>query len=451
MRRPASTARRRRRRCENAAGAELEESYQFQFTGTAGAPGGAGSRPFLAGQAGSDRLDPRPEAQRHRFPRFVWPPRLPRPARRHRRMKFGEVTFRRPVVGLVTLDAKRVSTLSDRTVVSLASLVDAAEQKGTLQVSAPAAFPLRITNSSLTPVHSAADDAGAASEVRGEFRYQPGAAAPEVAALELSPLAAGQASPAIVWLLRYDSKYDAARRFEHRATLYMQSFGQGRCRIVVDEPATITALRVNGVSRSEFAGREATLTLDEEAQLLRVEVDFVTSDDASGRLRMLELPVVRVDVPLLLAVRNVALPATFDVRLTPGYDRRAATPTFLACDDCSVARSGGADVEPVVAAGLVNRHGGNSLSTTDAGSRHCRSGRRLRADRRCVPVVGPGRGDRRSDGAELGPNSSTSCSVNLRRDPPCSVLTPCRSPSPESRRTRTSPRRRPRPKETARS
>ncbi|MBN8624195.1 MAG: hypothetical protein J0M17_01775 [Planctomycetes bacterium] len=292
----------------------LEESYQFQFTGTAGAPveqvrvrfSPAKPGPIdwtlglkRSGQISAVRLPAAPGATAPADE--VW-----------------EVTFRRPVVGLVTLDAKRTSTLGDRTAVSLASLVDAAEQAGTLQVSAPAAFPLRITNRSLTPVPSAANDAGAASEVRGEFRYQPGAAAPDVAALELSPLVAGQASPAIVWLLRYDSKYDAARRFEHRATLYMQSFGQGRCCIVVDEPATITALRVNGVSRAEYAGREANLTLDEEAQLLRVEVDFVTSDDASGRLRMLELPVVRVDVPLLLAVRNVALPATFDVPADAG-------------------------------------------------------------------------------------------------------------------------------------
>ena len=77
-----------------------------------------------------------------------------------------------PVVGLVTLDAKRVSTLSDRTVVSLASLVDAAEQKGTLQVSAPAAFPLRITNRSLTPVPSAADDAAIAPSHLGPIGAQ---------------------------------------------------------------------------------------------------------------------------------------------------------------------------------------------------------------------------------------------------------------------------------------
>ena len=51
---------------------------------------------------------------------------------------------------------------------------------------------------------------------------------------------------------------------------------------------------------------------------MRVEVDFTTTDEASGRLRMLELPVVRLDVPVLLTVREVAVPTSFDVPADAG-------------------------------------------------------------------------------------------------------------------------------------
>ena len=91
----------------------------------------------------------------------------------------------------------------------------------------------------------------------------------ELAALEVSQVRGHEnSSPAaLVWLLRYDSKYDAARRLVHRATLYAQALQNGRCRLVVDEPAQLVAVRVNGivqdgVGHGGIHGREADLKLD---------------------------------------------------------------------------------------------------------------------------------------------------------------------------------------------
>ncbi|MGC3971556.1 MAG: hypothetical protein QM775_30695 [Pirellulales bacterium] len=228
-----------------------------------------------------------------------------------------ELTFRKPIVGSLVLEARRESPLGEHSTVSPASVVDAAAQTGELRVSAAAAVPLRVINRGLTPLPSiGGPEAGA--DLRGAYRYQPSALTPDVAALEVASLKAAGGAPAVVWLLRYESKYDAGRRFEHRGTMYVQTFGKGRCRLEVDEPARLTAVRVNGVAQAKFGERDATLQFDDEAQLLRVEVDFVTSDEAAGRLRMLELPVLRVDVPLLLATRDVSLPATFDVPADAG-------------------------------------------------------------------------------------------------------------------------------------
>lgn len=230
-----------------------------------------------------------------------------------------EITFRKPPPGEVELEGSRESPFTAQAPVSLASVVDASPQSGEVRVTAEAALPVRLINRTLAPL-PAADDAEE-SGLRGLFRYQPGpASTSELAALEVAQVRGHEhSSPAaLVWLLRYDSKYDAARRLVHRATLYAQSLQTGRCRLSVDEPAQLVAVRVNGVVQDAVQGREAELKLDSAGALMRVEVDFTTIDEASGRLRMLELPVVRLDVPVLLTVREVAVPTSFDVPADAG-------------------------------------------------------------------------------------------------------------------------------------
>ena len=235
-----------------------------------------------------------------------------------------EITFRKPPIGEVELEGRRESPLTTQAPVSLVSVVDASPQSGEVRVTADAALPLRLINRTLTPL-PAADDAEE-SGLRGLYRYQPGlASTSELAALEVSQVRGHEnSSPAaLVWLLRYDSKYDAARRLMHRATLYAQALQNGRCRLVVDEPAQLVAVRVNGIAqdgvgRGGIHGREVDLKLDSAGALMRVEVDFTTTDEAAGRLRMLELPVVRLDVPVLLTVREVAVPTSFDVPADAG-------------------------------------------------------------------------------------------------------------------------------------
>lgn len=231
-----------------------------------------------------------------------------------------EIEFRKPSTGDVELAAERVSSAASSTPISTASVVDAKAQTGTVEVAADSALPLRIVNRTAIPL-PAAPTQGDQRRTRGIFRFQPEQVSPkEPAPLTVIRSASTPATlpTALVWAVFYDTKYDSQRHLTHRATMYVQALSGGRCRIVPEESAEITAVRVNGEAVAEFTPHEAMIPAAEQSGVYRIEVDYRSRDNAAGRLRLIELPVLLIDAPVLFTSRDVALPIAFDAPADAG-------------------------------------------------------------------------------------------------------------------------------------
>ena len=236
-----------------------------------------------------------------------------------------EIRLRRPRSERFEIRARRTCKLTDRQAVSLASLPEAASQRGTLVVSLTDSAAVRIQNNRLEPIPTETVPPDQYNPARATYRYDPArdaVAAPE-AALSILPQEGETAPPsAWVWNCLLESRYEPRGTGHHLATYRVQSMGRERLRLRLPPEATLDEVRgvwVDGARAtwqtvSDKSGNRLAIDLPAGRKFPVVGLQFATAGLPLGFVDSITPSLPEADIPVLAQHWTVWLP--------PGYESR---------------------------------------------------------------------------------------------------------------------------------
>ncbi len=213
------------------------------------------------------------------------------------------------------------------TPLSLASITDAATQRGTVAIRALADSGLAI-KSRLAPVPAERLDADRYQTARATYHYQPSRddLGPEPA-VTIAPTKATQAeSGAWAWHNRLDSRYAPDGSSVHWATYHIQTAGRQQLRLSLGADAKLQAAWVDGqpLSPGPTSPAEDAVVIDlpPGRRFATLSLCYSTPDGLSALVTSHEPPFPTLDIPIMARQWSVWLP--------PGYSIPEAAGRFSA-------------------------------------------------------------------------------------------------------------------------
>jgi hypothetical protein len=235
-----------------------------------------------------------------------------------------EIQLRPPKSVPFEISATRTTQLTEKGVVSLASVPEAREQRGTVVVCSTGKA-VRIENNRLKPIPADAVSAGQENTARAAFRYDPArdVAGGSEATLGIRRLRREDAPPsAWAWSCHLESQYEASGTGRHVATYRLESGGAERVRLTLPRQVgreDVHAVWVNDEqvtpqSAPDQAARVLTIELPSGQRFPVVSICFTTVGEPLSLARALDAPLPEIDVR--------ALTRDWTVWLPPGHEAR---------------------------------------------------------------------------------------------------------------------------------
>ena len=221
--------------------------------------------------------------------------------------------------GPFELRAVRSVAFQSETPLALASVAEAATQRGTLTIRALGDSGLIIKNRRLNTVPAELLDADRYQTVRATYHYQPSrdefGADP---AVTIVPAPASQAETgAWVWSSRLDSKQAVDGTCVHWATLRLQTAGRQQVRVSLPDDANLQTVWVDG---QRYAGTPASsgergLLIDLPAGrcFATLSLYYATTDRLPQLADSREPPFPRIDIPTLTRQWSLWLPPGYEI------------------------------------------------------------------------------------------------------------------------------------------
>jgi chromate transport protein ChrA len=227
-----------------------------------------------------------------------------------------QIDLRRSTTGDVVVFADRATPWSDdKCLVSFAAVVDAAAQTGELVVEAEPSLPLVLWPLALTPIPvNSAEDASQAA-VRGSYRFDPKESVNRDA-LSMSIDRAASALPtgvARVWSRRIASQVENGSRLIQRTRFFVHAVGEGACRLTFPPLAGDAEIRFDGEPVEFAAGVPVVIRFPADRSSFVLDASFSRSISGNGAVRIAELPLVEIDLPVLHTAHQLLVPLAYDV------------------------------------------------------------------------------------------------------------------------------------------
>jgi hypothetical protein len=227
-----------------------------------------------------------------------------------------ELNVRLARSGPFELRAIRSRPLEGETSISLASVADAAAQRGTVAIRALGNTGLTIKNRGLTAVPAELLDASRYQTARATYHYQPARDDVESESdLTISPgPVAGGGSGAWAWSNRLDSRYSADGSAVHWATFQIQTTGRQQLRLSVGDEATLQAVWLDGqrlLQHPSKHGGTLAIELPPGRSLATLSLCYVTAGGLPKLAARSEPSFPTLDIPVMARRWSVWLP--------PGY------------------------------------------------------------------------------------------------------------------------------------
>jgi len=228
--------------------------------------------------------------------------------------------------GAFELRSVRSTPLTRETPVSLASVADAATQRGTLAIRALGDSGLSIKNRRLVPVPAELLDPDRYQTARATYHYQPARddLGTEPAVSIVPTLAAQAQSGAWAWNNQLDSRYAADGTSVHWSSFQIQTAGRQELQLTLPDSATLQAVWVDDqrVSTSEVSepGDSLHIELPSGQGFATVSLYFTTPDSLPLLTSGFRPPFPQLDIPVLARKWSIWLP--------PGYAVAAADSAY---------------------------------------------------------------------------------------------------------------------------
>ncbi len=239
--------------------------------------------------------------------------------------------------GSFELRAVRATLLDGETPVALASVAQAAVQRGTVSIRAVDSSGVEIHNRSLPAVPAELLEQSHYQTVRGTYHYQPGrddlGNGKTIAVAPVSPTQA--ASGAWIWSGRLDSRYCASGQTVNWATYLIQSAGKRAVHVTLPDNAKLLAAWVDEASLPNSFESDQATEIDVELPPGRAFATLTLYYGTPGRLPMFSRAVQpalpRLDIPGTVQQWTVWLPPGYEIVDASGrYPVDSLTPPTLA-------------------------------------------------------------------------------------------------------------------------
>jgi hypothetical protein len=201
--------------------------------------------------------------------------------------------------------------------IALASVADAATQRGRLAIRALGNAGLSIKNRRLKPVPAELLDADRFQTARATYHFQPARddLGPEPA-VSIAPAPPAQAeSGAWVWNNQLDSRYSPDGSSVHWATFQIQSAGQQRLHLSLVADAKFQSVRLDGqklsLEAASLSEGQTVIELPSGRSFATLEVYFTTPGGLPSLVTSHAPPFPTLDIPIMARGWSVWLP--------PGY------------------------------------------------------------------------------------------------------------------------------------
>ena len=246
-----------------------------------------------------------------------------------------EITLRLPRTGPFEIRGVRTVPLAGKTPLSLASLPEAANSRGTLAIRALGETGVTIDNQRLKPIPAELSQADSYQTARGAFRYEPSrdAASPDPAIFVSAAGPNPRESGAWVWQARLDSRYALRDATVHMASWRVQTAGRSQLHFTLPPAAELRSIAVDEIPQAAGAASpDAPLAVDLPAgkQFVTVVVYFTTPGELPRLSRSIEPAWPEVDVPVLGRRWKLWMPAGYELVESDGRWESPAidTPTW---------------------------------------------------------------------------------------------------------------------------
>ena len=240
------------------------------------------------------------------------------------------LTFRRPRSVPFEIRATRTIPWTGPVSVALASLREAASQRGTLFVGATGASSLAVESRHLTPIPLEPAPPGQYNNIQAAYRYQPkrdvGPGSQSAAIVSLARSAAGPCA-AWAWNCHVESQFAPGAAAQHRITYRIENLGKDRITLALPNGLATEAIRGIWVD-----GKKAEWKIVSPSGQDRLAVELPAGRrfpvlvvclgmprPAMGLWESMRPPLVEIDVPVLRSVWTAWLP--------PGYQPLSPAPT----------------------------------------------------------------------------------------------------------------------------
>jgi hypothetical protein len=235
-----------------------------------------------------------------------------------------EVALRLVRQGPFEVRASRSVHFVAETPLALASVGEAAAQRGTLAIRALGQSGLTITNRRLTSVPAELLQADRYQTARAAFHYQP--ARDELGAepaVSIAPAATVEAeSGAWAWTSRLETRFAVDGRRVHAATFCIQTAGQQQIRVSLPPEASLQAASLDDERlRPELlsAKKEPFLIdLPPGRGFVTLALDYATPGNLPALTQSEQPPFPKLDIPVMARQWSVWLPPGFQILKTDG-------------------------------------------------------------------------------------------------------------------------------------
>ena len=216
-----------------------------------------------------------------------------------------EITLRLPRTGPFEIRGARTVPLRGKTPLSLASLPEATNTRGTLAIRALGETSVTIDNQRLKPIPAELLQADSYQTARGAFRYEPArdAGNPDPAILVSSAGPNTKESGAWVWQARLDSRYALRESTVHMASWRVQTAGRPQLHFTLPGGAELRNVTVDEIPLPEALmsglGRQFAVDLPAGKQFATIVLYFATPGELPRLAGSIEPAWPDVDVPVL--------------------------------------------------------------------------------------------------------------------------------------------------------
>ena len=226
--------------------------------------------------------------------------------------------------GAFELRGVRTSQLSDATPLALASVAQAAVQRGTLTIRALGSSGLAIKNRRLSAIPAELLESGRYQTTRATYQYQPGrddlGAEPAVSVVAAAPVQSE--SGAWVWSNRLDSRYTAGGTAVHSATVCIQTSGKQRVRVTLPSEAQLQSAWIDDqrlelvLSDDEQPG--FVVNLPPGHGFATLSLSYATVGELPALVSSSGPAFAELDIPTMSRQWTVWLPPDYEILESPG-------------------------------------------------------------------------------------------------------------------------------------